>query len=164
MAVPIPPASLLCSSVLLRHRGTRFSVPAWRGPQPQPQAQSCLCAAARQRQHGSTCAAPVCNWDQMCSGASLVLRAADWSHQGICAKLRKREGGSGPTSAAEITCKSNVNFSSPIKPVSEEYWLRWTLRWGEPVSMVTGAVFCKVLSSPNWPPPPHARTRTSVHG
>lgn len=48
-----------------------------------------------------------------------------------------------------ITCKSNINFSSPIKPVSGEHWLHWNLRWGEPVSMVTGLYFGKC-----WQPQP----------
>lgn len=47
-----------------------------------------------------------------------------------------------------ITCKSNINFSSPIKPVSGEHWPHWNLRRGGAVATVTGLYFAKVLAAP----------------
>lgn len=126
------------------------------GPQPKPQAWFCLRGTAQHRQCSSTRAAPVCNWDQMrreshappIGGVEGFVRT---SVKGKGGQSRKR---------TEITCKSTINFSSPIKPVSEEHWLHWNLRGGEPVSMVTGALFHKVLAAPTAPPHTHTRWHT----
>lgn len=132
----------------------RVSIPAWRAwGLPN---QNLWHGFASTLRHGNTSAAahgaPVRDWEQMCSGKRGSPSTSDRRHRGICANPVRGEGSS-PASATGITCKSNINFSSPIKPVSGEHRLALEFEvGGAGFHGNGGAVFSKVLGSPKRPP------------